>query len=91
MRHADLQNLRAAHDLLNACEPENRLTQLKNLCENNNGTWTVPADPNRYRPTHFHASVFGATAQVQFNALEELPATWIRVASNMLEAEQITQ
>ena len=45
--------------LLTGIEPDKQLLQLKNLCQNNNGTWAVPERPEDYKPALYEVSLLG--------------------------------
>lgn len=79
----DMPKVEATLDLLNGVADDCRLLQLKNLCINNGGIWTVPEDPESYEPCLYEAQLFMVPAVARDPA--HLPRNWMLAARRILK------
>lgn len=84
--HVEMSRVSSALALLGLCAGSNQLLQLRNLCINNGGTWTVPEDPETYKPCFFEAQLFKIHAMARDP--EDLPRNWMIAAQRELEGYQ---
>lgn len=80
----DIPRVKGALGLLSDISPAAQLLQLKNMCDNNDGTWGIPPNAKSYQPALYEMSLFGVPAIA--TDPDELPANWRRAVTNILEA-----
>lgn len=86
--HLNLRAIRGAVWMLEQCSEKGRLIELKNLCINNGGIWTLPQPPYPPRAT-YEVSVLGIAAMAEDPEL--LPPNWLRAARAILTAADTEQ
>ena len=79
----DFTEIRTAIEMLESVSSDGRLLALKNLCENNNGIWTIPEKPESYNPVFFEIALYGVPACA--TDPEQLAPNWLKAAHAILE------